>query len=365
MNFNHWLILKQTKHDPIKFFGRFEIKKAILTVSSGTIFLITILVLPVVVSANIFSSILFNQSSKDSEKNQVDPKNSQNVPILEAVLNHDPKSAQGGGEITIVDNKALLAETGISGSLVEVTEREKSGQISIYEVREGDTVSQIAQMFNVSANTIRWANNLDGPIAPGQTLVILPITGIKHTVKKGGTVADIAKIYNGDAREIAIFNGISVETTLNPGDEILIPNGEMSESAPKKTKTASKSSSVSYGGPSYSGYFIRPLSGGKKSQGIHGHNAVDIAAPVGTPVYASASGVVIVSNGSGWNGGYGTYIVIKHDNGTQTLYSHLATDDVVVGQRVEQGEVIGSVGMTGKTSGPHLHFEVRGAKNPF
>ncbi len=114
-----------------------------------------------------------------------------------------------------------------------------------------------------------------------------------------------------------------------------------------------------------SGYYLRPISGGAKSQGIHGHNGVDLAASFGTPIVAAAGGKVILSRIGGYNGGYGTYVVISHTNGTQTLYAHMNANNVTVGQNVERGQVIGSIGMTGKTSGPHIHFEIRGARNPF
>jgi murein DD-endopeptidase MepM/ murein hydrolase activator NlpD len=110
---------------------------------------------------------------------------------------------------------------------------------------------------------------------------------------------------------------------------------------------------------------MRPLTGGIKTQGIHGYNGVDIGASTGTPILAAAGGEVIISRAEGWNGGYGIYVVIRHDNGTQTLYAHMSQDIVSVGQRVSQGEVIGYVGNTGRSSGPHLHFEIRGATNPF
>jgi len=74
---------------------------------------------------------------------------------------------------------------------------------------------------------------------------------------------------------------------------------------------------------------------------------------------------VIVSKSSGWNGGYGQYVVVRHHNGSQTLYAHLATNAVGVGAWVAQGEVIGGMGNTGRSTGTHLHFEVRGARNPF
>ncbi|MCK5059525.1 MAG: M23 family metallopeptidase, partial [Candidatus Pacebacteria bacterium] len=120
--------------------------------------------------------------------------------------------------------------------------------------------------------------------------------------------------------------------------------------------------STSY--PNYDGYYIKPVNG-RKSQGLHGYNAVDIAAPYGTPIVAAASGVVIISRATGWNGGYGGYVVISHNNGTQTLYAHMSSDIVSVGDVVQQGQVIGYVGSTGRSTGPHLHIEVRGARNPF
>ena len=90
-----------------------------------------------------------------------------------------------------------------------------------------------------------------------------------------------------------------------------------------------------------------------------------MAAPVGTPIRASAGGVVIISRSSGYNGGYGSYVVISHSNGTQTLYAHMNKVQAIQGTTVAQGELIGTVGSTGKSTGPHVHFEVRGAANPF
>ena len=146
------------------------------------------------------------------------------------------------------------------------------------------------------------------------------------------------------------------------GSTVIIPEGMIplptlvpgSYTAPRGTS-----------GPSYSGYYLYPLSSGTKSQGIHGYNGVDLAAPMGTPVFASASGDVVVSDDYGWNGGYGNYVVISHTNGTQTLYAHLTEAAVFAGAYVYQGQIIGYLGSTGKSTGPHLHFEVRGAKNPF
>lgn len=271
-------------------------------------------------------------------------------------------------QIQIVDDNALVPEAsplaGTSGSLIY---RPQSDQISVYVVREGDTLSQIAEMYGVSVNTIKWSNDLNSStVKPGQTLVILPVSGVKHIVAKGDTLASIAKKYKGDLEEIAAYNGISADSPLAIGSEVIVPDGEVVH-IPYSTGSSSSGGS-SAGLKDASGYYIKPIAKCVKTQGLHGNNAIDLAAPAGTHIMAAAAGQVIVSKVGGWNGGYGNYIVIKHDNGTQTLYSHNSQNLVSVGDFVERGDVIGTVGNTGRVSGPtgnHLHFEVRGAKNPF
>ena len=221
-------------------------------------------------------------------------------------------------------------------------------------------------MFEVSVNTIKWANGLDRPIAPGDQLVILPISGVNHPVKSGGTLTDIAKKYGADAKEIALFNGLSLDSPLTPGQEIIVPNVDLQVEEKKPSKTIAKKPSSKGSTSGGSSWMIKPVNGAYRSQGIHGYNAVDLAAPVGTPIYAAAGGTVLIAKADGgWNGGYGNYVVIKHANGAQTLYAHMNTVSIGAGEKVSQGEQIGSVGNTGKSTGAHLHFEVRGAKNPF
>lgn len=291
--------------------------------------------------------------------------NSQTMRLLEGVKNPDPKAATGGGDITIVDGVALAAK-GEPIPEGEGIQSANPGEISVYIVHEGDTLSQIATMFDVTMNTIRWANDIGAKeaIQPGDKLIILPISGVRHAVKKGETIVTIAKKYKGDAEEIAQFNGLHEDDALAIGDELIIPNGEVvSAPAPSKASSATK---LTYGGPTYAGYFMRPVSGGVRTQGIHGYNGVDLASAYGAPIYAAAAGEVIISHSDGgWNGGYGNYVVIRHDNGTQSLYAHNSSNAVSVGETVTQGQVIGYMGATGKATGTHLHFEIRGATNPF
>jgi murein DD-endopeptidase MepM/ murein hydrolase activator NlpD len=244
-----------------------------------------------------------------------------------------------------------------------------SDTISVYEVKKGDTLSTVAKLFGVSKNTIMWANDLKSQtIAPGDTLVILPMTGIKHAIKNGDTIKSLAKKYKADEDDIAKFNGVATDADLAVGDVLLIPDGEIAIAAvPAKPKKGVAKSKIlnTYSFTAPSGFLIRPVTGGRRSQGIHGHNGIDIAGTPGTPILAAATGRVIVAKSSGYNGGYGNMVIMTHDNGVQTVYAHLRAVYVSSGETITQGTQIGELGNTGRSTGPHLHFEVRGAKNPF
>lgn len=336
------------KNNPLK--G--AVKKVVLV--AFLVFVPTLFIFPGHASAGIFST--FKSMFTPIRYESTYTGNSQTLALLEPAKTTN--SGTGGALVSIVDDSALEPDTSFSGH--GETFKPKNDQISIYVVREGDTLSDIAEMFEVSSQTIMWANDMTSKtVKPGQTLVILPVSGVRHTVQKGDTISTIAKKYKGSAEEIADFNHMELGDPLAIGTQIIIPDGEITVST-----SGSKSSGSSTSKPTYNGYFVRPLAGGRKTQGIHGFNGIDFGAPVGTPVYASASGKVIVARSSGWNGGYGAYVVIAHDNGTQTLYAHLS-EVYVSGGTVSQGETIGAVGNTGKSTGPHLHFEVRGATNPF
>ena len=290
----------------------------------------------------------------------------QTIPLLQAALNYDPNPSKGGGDITVV-NGALLADAGPSGTIADISDHPKSSQISLHVVREGETLSQIADLYGVTTNTIIWANDIKhvSAIQPGQQLLILPISGVRHMVKKGDSLQSIAKKYSGNLDEILRYNDLSEDSQLSIGQVIVVPDGEIGTPA-RRTKVAQKTNGGSIQSTGNQGYYIRPISGGRKTQGIHGYNAVDLANSAGTPIVAAAAGTVLISRDYGWNGGYGHYIVIKHDNGSQTLYAHCSKNIVSAGEYVRQGQVIGYVGSTGKSTGPHVHFEIRnGIRNPF
>ena len=295
----------------------------------------------------------------------------QSVAALKPAMNIDPAPASGGGDITIVDDSALVPEEGPAGTLADI-EKPKDATISIHIVREGDTIASIAKLFEVTPNTILWANDLpkSTKLKVGQRLTILPVTGVKYVVKKGDTLDSIVKKYGGDKVEIMNRNGLETER-LAAGTEIIIPDGEIAVPTPKTPTKSSTGANVAIkSGPKGTaiqiGYYRAPLSSYRETQGVHGYNGVDLAAPVGTPVMASAEGDVIVAKAGGYNGGYGSYVVIQHDNGSQTLYAHMSRVSTYAGEHVPAGSVIGYVGSTGKSTGAHLHFEIRnGIRNPF
>lgn len=230
-----------------------------------------------------------------------------------------------------------------------------------YTIKEGDTLSEIADQFGISVNTILWSN--EGVSAKklrvGTEIAILPVSGARHIVGKGDNLSYLAKKYKVSILQIQEANDLNGDT-LKIGQELIIPGATVSGPSSSGAVAAKSSSSAL---PSAGGYFIVPTKGhnwGKRHDG----NATDIANACGTPVYAAAAGT-IEKTGSGWNGGYGTFVKIKHGNGAKTLYAHLSEYAVGIGQQVGQGEYIGAMGTTGRSTGCHLHFLVEGMSNPF
>ncbi|MDD9867777.1 MAG: M23 family metallopeptidase [Candidatus Campbellbacteria bacterium] len=250
--------------------------------------------------------------------------------------------------------------------------RPNPNNIRTYIVQKGDTLSEIAEAFCVSEHTIAWQNNIRyaSDIKVGGELIILPVTGVLHEVKESDTIESISKKYDADVNEVKLFNGIKSEKDLVVGNEIVIPDGERNDVIVYRDGRFNRTRVRGNYGPNFDNFFIAPIQGGEITQTLHGYNAVDFDAPYGYPIRAAMAGKVIVVKNYGWNGGYGKYIVLQHENNTQTLYSHQSRNVVEKGQVVSQGQVIGYVGNTGKHiklggDGSHLHFEVRGAKNPF
>ena len=344
-------------------YGKKEQKEKTAKRLAEGIVLSLVLIIPFSVKAGFFSA-LFSASRPASEAMVEYSIPDSDLPLLAAVVNPNPKLARGGADIVVEDN-ALVSAGPVGRDEIEAA-KSSLGEIRVYTVREGDSLSQIAEMFGVTTNTIMWANDIKKATAirPGDTLVILPVAGVRHTVKKGDTISSIAKKYDGNAEEILAYNQLESAESLKIGDTIIIPGGALHAAPARVSKV--KPARVSEAATAHrSGWLTHPAPESIKTQGVHGYNAVDLAGSYGSPIYAAAAGKVIVSKASGWNGGYGQYVVIRHPNGVQTLYAHLMRNDVVVGQRVSRGQIIGGMGSTGKSTGTHVHFEVRGDTNPF
>lgn len=240
-----------------------------------------------------------------------------------------------------------------------------------YQVQDGDTLSDIAKKFDLESegeggvsgvDTLKWENDLSTEsIKPGQTLKILPVPGVRHKVKKGETVYSIAKKYRAEPQAIVDFpfNTFANDETfaLAIGQELIIPDGEIVvPSAPARSGSAVSSPNVVPGAGS--GIFIWPAGGRITQRFAWYHKGVDIANSSAPNILAADSGTVVVA---GWpdNSGYGNRVMIDHGNGYVTLYAHLSQIYVSVGEQVNRGEAVGRMGTTGRSTGVHLHFEIR------
>ena len=278
-----------------------------------------------------------------------------------------------GSFVDIIDSEALDPKIGSSGTLADVIDNGENAPTSVYIVQPGDSVALVSKRFGISENTLRFANGMKKTdvLHRGDILLILPVTGIKYTVKSGDTLNSIAKKYKLVPEEFADmldYNNLEASSALTIGDQLILPGVELTDTSPvasntKKT-TSSKKTTASTANVTR-GYFIKPVPC-PLSQGKHDNYAIDMSCHTsGTPIKAAASGTVIRAS-NGWTGGYGNLVVIQHANGMITFYAHMLNGSmkVSVGQHVTQGQVIGLVGSTGRSTGPHLHWEVRGAKNP-
>lgn len=266
---------------------------------------------------------------------------------------------------------ASPSQQGAEGEPVAVAAPSRIFSIQIYKVMPADNVQKIAARYDLRPETILWANpKLESNpdlMWPGQELIIPPVDGVMHVVRPGDTLSSLALKYKVSVEEIVEFplnNLKSADSPINRGRQLIIPNG---------TKPYVARQVAMYRGPvpanavRGSGNFDWPVSGHITQQFWHGHRAIDVGARAGAPIVAADSGYVIKAS-HGWNGGYGRMVMIDHGNGFVSLYAHMNTVYVRQGENVAKGEQLGTVGNTGRSTGPHLHFEIRqngAARNPF
>jgi len=255
-------------------------------------------------------------------------------------------------------------------------------EIIAYKVEPGDTISTIAQQFDIGVNTILWANDLNAysVIRPGDSLKILPVSGVLHNVASGENLKSIASMYGVNQQDIQQSNNLGDGNRLTIGQKLIIPGGKKGSFTDPNTRTysgiallkdlikpkknsnsdsadASDSNNIPQNAaPGSSNKMHWPTSGYRITQYFSWkHFAVDIADHIGTPLYAADSGVVETA---GWGTGYGNQIVVNHGGGKKTRYAHLSKFYVSVGDKVTKGQTIGAMGSTGWSTGSHIHFEV-------
>jgi len=299
-----------------------------------------------------------------------------------------PLFKAGGSDAVGVSRKAdLYTVLPLRNTRYEVIE---------YTVESGDSIFSIADKFNLNPETILWGNRYtlgDDPhfILPGQTLNILPVDGVYHMWSAGEGLNGVASFYGVSPEDIVNWPGNGLDPDeigdyanpkIPPDTMLVIPGGQgtytdwrtprISREEPATAQHLGPGAcTASYDGITGSLVFMWPsteryLSGFDYSPETN-HFAIDIAGQQGNPIFAADHGVVVYA---GWNDyGYGEMIVIDHGAGWQTLYAHLSQINVSCGQEVMKGDTIGLMGSTGKSTGPHLHFEMRsdefGRVNPW
>jgi murein DD-endopeptidase MepM/ murein hydrolase activator NlpD len=260
-------------------------------------------------------------------------------------------------EEKILTSASVLSYNPYESSVLTATSAKP--EIIDYEVKKGETLASIASKFGISVNSIKWSNNLKSDlIKPGQRLKIPPEEGVVHKVVPGESIYSIAKKYGVPAQNIVNFpmnDFLDLDNfTLAIGQYLFVPGGKVTE---KPVPETSRFVAQIQAGTRGTSNFIWPTSGVITQYPVWYHMALDIANPGAPAILAADSGTVSYAGCLSW--GYGCHVVIDHGNGYQTLYAHLSRYDVEAGQSVSQGQVIGIMGSTGRSTGTHLHFEIR------
>lgn len=275
----------------------------------------------------------------------------------------EPSPTGGASVLGINTDTSMAVDT-----LTQVSDKPRS-DVFDYTVQAGDTLSTIAKQFGLNTDSIKWLNTTvdEKKIKPGTVLKIPPVDGVVITVKSGESIYTIAKKYNVSAQAIVDFpfNEFSNDETfaLAIGQTLIVPDGIMpDEPVLSPSRNLANMLTPNAGAVSATGVWIWPAKGVITQYFRPWHKGDDIANHDGGPILAADSGTVVHA---GWDtSGYGNMVMIDHGNGYKTVYGHMLTGSlrVVVGQTVKRGDQIGSMGSTGRSTGTHLHFEIRSSK---
>ena len=255
----------------------------------------------------------------------------------------------------------LLTSVSDVQTITQFSEKPRD-EIKTHKVASGDTLSSIAKKYNVSIDSIRWANTSkitgdDTLLHPGDELSIPPVSGVVHKVKSGDTVYSIAKKYAVSAQNIVNFpfNTFADDETfaLAIGSQLVVPDGVVPQEQPTYVAQVQPVTLVAGG----TGQFSWPTNGVITQYPVWYHMALDIANPSAPAVLAADTGTVVLRECLKW--GYGCHIIVDHGNGYSTLYGHMQAFYVNLGDKVTRGQSIGQMGSSGRSTGTHLHFEIR------
>ncbi len=239
-----------------------------------------------------------------------------------------------------------------------LSERERM-EIITYTVQPNDNIWAIAQGFGLKAETVLWANpsveKSPDLLSVGQKLIVPPVDGIYYTVQAGDTVEKLAKTYQTTLEKIVSFNGLEEPYLLAAGQKVMLPDGRK-KVVPSNYYPMTVVGKPPKGAPTGSGRFAWPTQGLLTQRYWSGHLGIDIANRTGVPIRAADDGYVVMAGRDTW--GYGNQVVIDHGNGYLTRYAHLNTILIKAGQSVKKNQQIGTMGTTGRSTGPHLHFEI-------
>lgn len=273
-----------------------------------------------------------------------------------------PTLAQGEILSSVAPTTDTVADLNIDqmAMVTQISEKPRDSVLE-YTVKSGDTLSSIATTFDISEETIKWANDLTSAnpvLKPDQILKIPPVSGIVHKVSRGDTVYTIANKYDTEAQNIVNYpfnDFVDLDNfTLAVGQVLVVPGGV--KPAEKKAAPVIRPVAPQYLAGTSKGKFVFPSSGSITQNPVWYHMAIDIANKSAPDVYAAEAGTITLATCYQW--GYGCHIIIDHGDGFQTLYAHLSSF-YVTGGSVSRGQAIGRMGSTGRSTGTHLHFEVR------
>ncbi|MFI5205864.1 MAG: peptidoglycan DD-metalloendopeptidase family protein, partial [Candidatus Paceibacterales bacterium] len=306
--------------------------------------------------SNGISAVFFNSFFKNTDNlTNTDPffnQNNKDLALETPDLNIQDNSIHAAATPSVMTSQSL-------GDIFGGQDNSSRTNAQDYIVQAGDTIASLADKFGITPETIAQANGIskNSALQVGDTITILPVSGVLHIVKNGDTVDKIASLYHAKTEDILAYN--NNDPNLYIGQPVIVPGGIIVPQQKHNIPTITHNNFAVLP----NSFFIFPLLKFIITQGLHYYNAVDMATSCGDSVYAAASGTVEKAT---FDRRYGNYVVIAHDNGASTYYGHLSSFFVKVGDVLTTGDRFATVGRTGtEATGCHVHFQVMGGfKNP-